>query len=108
MNGLLGDGGARPKLVEADDGSWALEYVPPRTELGRRLAVEAAMALAHVVSREGFERLRVCEWETCSDVFVDRSKNRSRRFCSPDVCGNRASVAAWRARRARSPASRKR
>jgi predicted RNA-binding Zn ribbon-like protein len=33
-------------------------------------------------------------------VLVDLSKNRSRRFCEQN-CGNRANVAAYRARRAK-------
>ena len=45
------------------------------------------------------DRLRVCASETCTDVLVDLSKNRSRRFCEAS-CGNRASVAAYRARQA--------
>ncbi|MFC4855882.1 CGNR zinc finger domain-containing protein [Actinophytocola glycyrrhizae] len=33
-------------------------------------------------------------------MFVDLSRNRSWRFCSPAVCGNRVHVAAHRARQA--------
>ena len=45
------------------------------------------------------DRLRECAAVTCHDVLVDLSKNRSRRFCEQN-CGNRANVAAYRARRA--------
>ena len=41
--------------------------------------------------------------DDCDDVLVDLSKNRSRRFCDGG-CGNRANVAAYRARKA-GPAS---
>lgn len=36
------------------------------------------------------DRVRECEGETCGWMFMDTSKNRSRRWCSMDDCGNRA------------------
>jgi predicted RNA-binding Zn ribbon-like protein len=98
LNRLLTSSRANPQLTNHDGNPWHLHYTPPRTPLGPRLAADTAMALAVVVAEEGFERLRVCEGKGCKDVFVDRSRNRSRRYCSPEVCGNRASVAAYRAR----------
>ena len=44
-------------------------------------------------------RLRVCAADDCEDVVVDLSKNRSKRYCD-GTCGNRANVAAYRARKA--------
>lgn len=97
LNDLLAASGARPVLTD-HDGPWHLHYSPPGTPLAPRIAAEAAMALSVVIAESGFERLRTCEGERCEDVFVDESRNRSRRYCSPHVCGNRASVAAYRAR----------
>jgi predicted RNA-binding Zn ribbon-like protein len=98
LNSLLAKSGARPELTNHDGGPWHLHYTPIRTPLAPRIAAESAMALSVVIAEDGFERLRVCEGDRCVDVFVDESRNRSRRFCSPQVCGNRASVAAFRAR----------
>jgi predicted RNA-binding Zn ribbon-like protein len=36
------------------------------------------------------ERIRMCEAEDCIWVFLDTTKNRSRRWCSMEYCGNRA------------------
>lgn len=36
------------------------------------------------------DRVRECAGETCGWLFLDLSKNRSRRWCSMDDCGNRA------------------
>jgi predicted RNA-binding Zn ribbon-like protein len=99
LNRLLSETGARPELTNHDGEPWHLHYTPPGTPLAPRLAAESAMALSVVIAEKGFDRLRVCDGERCSDVFVDASRNRSRRFCSPEVCGNRSSVAAYRARR---------
>ena len=42
-------------------------------------------------------RLGICAVDDCEGVVLDLSRNRSRRFCST-ACGNRAAVAAYRAR----------
>ncbi|MBI4413448.1 MAG: CGNR zinc finger domain-containing protein, partial [candidate division NC10 bacterium] len=34
--------------------------------------------------------VRECEAETCAWLFMDRSRNRSRRWCDMKACGNRA------------------
>ena len=44
-----------------------------------------------------FDRLRVCAASDCEDVYVDVSKNGSRRFCSTR-CSNRTNTAAYRER----------
>lgn len=98
LNGLLAKSGARPELTNHDGQDWHLHYTPTGTPIAPRVAAETAMALSVVIADEGFDRLRTCEGDRCIDVFVDASRNRSRRFCSPQVCGNRASVAAYRAR----------
>jgi predicted RNA-binding Zn ribbon-like protein len=52
-----------------------------------------------VVRGKELSRLRICAFPTCSNVVIDLSKNRSKRFCEAG-CGNRAAVAAYRARKA--------
>jgi predicted RNA-binding Zn ribbon-like protein len=47
-------------------------------------------------------RVRKCGSPTCVLFFYDKSRNRMRRWCSMDHCGNRAKVAAhYRRRRGR-------
>lgn len=38
------------------------------------------------------ERLKVCENQTCILYFYDTSRNRLRRWCSMETCGNRVKV----------------
>lgn len=45
----------------------------------------------------GETRLRECASDTCGWLFVDESKNHSRRWCSMRDCGNRAKVRRFRA-----------
>jgi predicted RNA-binding Zn ribbon-like protein len=49
--------------------------------------VDAAVDL---LTSADLARLRQCAGNNCTWMFLDGSKNRSRRWCSMDVCGNRA------------------
>jgi predicted RNA-binding Zn ribbon-like protein len=44
--------------------------------------------------------MRECAAEDCSGIYVDTSRGGTRRWCSTERCGNRARVAAHRARHA--------
>ncbi len=62
--------------------------------------VRAAAAL--LTSRD-LARLRQCGGERCGWLFLDRSRNRRRRWCSMDDCGNLEKVRRFRQRHARRP-----
>ena len=57
-----------------------------------------AKAMAQLVCDEDFRRVKVCEGDRCTLMFVDRTRGRVRRWCSMSVCGNRAKQAAHRQR----------
>ena len=97
-NELLRDSGAMPQLLKHDDWGYHLHATPLEAPLVDRMAVEAGMAMIDVIRMGQLGRLRLCEGEGCARVVLDLSKNRSRRFCEGG-CGNRANVAAYRARR---------
>ena len=46
-----------------------------------------------------WERFKACARHSCRWVYYDRSRNRSRTWCSMDVCGNREKARAFRERR---------
>jgi predicted RNA-binding Zn ribbon-like protein len=46
-----------------------------------------------------WDRLKACARDSCRWVFFDESRNRSGRWCSMRVCGNREKTAAYRARK---------
>ncbi|HZM68049.1 MAG TPA: CGNR zinc finger domain-containing protein [Nakamurella sp.] len=98
LNALLRDARALPQLVKHDEWNYHLHATPPAAPLATRMAVEAAMALVDVVRGDELSRLQICEYPGCHNVVIDLSKNRSKRFCE-DGCGNRAAVAAYRARK---------
>ena len=98
VNALLRDANALPQLVKHDGWEYHVHATSPQAPLADRMAVDAAMAFADLIRFEELGRLRHCAAGDCDDVLVDLSKNRSRRFCDKG-CGNRANVAAYRARR---------
>jgi predicted RNA-binding Zn ribbon-like protein len=59
-----------------------------------------AEAIADLVCSVDFRRIRGCAGSDCALIFVDRTKAQARRWCSMATCGNRAKVAAHRARAA--------
>lgn len=47
-----------------------------------------------------WQRLKACAADDCAWAYYDVSRNRSRRWCSMEVCGNRSKVSAYRERAA--------
>jgi predicted RNA-binding Zn ribbon-like protein len=57
-----------------------------------------AEAVADLIADGDFDLVRRCEGEACVLWFYDRTKGHRRRWCTSTGCGNRAKVAAFRAR----------
>lgn len=100
VNRILADAKALPQLVRHGDTDWHLHAVEDDRPLHVRMLVETAMAVIDVIRADELSRLGICADADCEALVLDLSRNRSRRFCST-TCGNRAAVAAYRARRAR-------
>ena len=89
---------ARPRPYATDhDGELHLHYARPDAPALEQLTTTVAMGLSQVVVQHGWQRLGVCSAEGCDDVYVDTSRNASRRYCS-NTCASRSTVAAYRAR----------
>lgn len=100
VNELFSEAQALPQLVTHDHWDWHLHLTQPDAPLVDRMGTEAAMAIADLVRSDDLDRLKRCEADDCEAVFVDLSRNRSRRYCDTGNCANRIHVAAYRARRA--------
>lgn len=98
VNRMLRQAHALPQLVRHDEWDYHMHATPSHAPLADRMAVEAAMAIVDVVRQQALDRLSVCDADDCADVFIDISKNHSRRYCST-ACSNRVNVAAFRTRR---------
>lgn len=106
--------GERPSSadVEAINATAAVPEAPPRLRLGSEglcredpqprcpevLGVIARDAIALLTGPQR-DLLSECAAQQCRGIYIDTSPGRTRRWCSAARCGNRARVAAHRARR---------
>jgi hypothetical protein len=97
LNTILQEVQALPQLTD-HDGTWHMHYVCSDAPVGQKVAAAAAMGLAVVLSEYGIERLGMCAADNCADVFIDTSRNKSKRYCD-DTCSTRMNVAAYRKRK---------
>ena len=97
LNALAREAAAVPQL-QRGNGGWAFRYGEGEQSLATELAGKASVALLGVIEQEGWSRFGLCAAAPCCCVFVDRSRNRSRRYCC-DLCADRATQAAARRRR---------
>jgi predicted RNA-binding Zn ribbon-like protein len=75
------------------------ELVPAATgasaALGRIVSI-----VADAAGSEEWSRLKACRRESCLWAFYDHARNRSRAWCSMEVCGNREKAQKFRERHA--------
>jgi predicted RNA-binding Zn ribbon-like protein len=98
---LIGDaaaaGAARSRLVHDREGVvWSLGS--DSDELERPLW-DIARSAADLLTSGDHDRIKECASTTCEWVFLDRSRNRSRRWCDMKDCGNRAKARRFQARK---------
>lgn len=53
---------------------------------------------ADLLSSDALDRVKECRGERCTWLFLDESRNRSRRWCDMGECGNRAKARRYRRR----------
>lgn len=99
LNALLVETGTRPQLVGHGSARWWTCATAENAAPVQRLGSAAALGLLALIQRDGLARLGRCAAHGCAGVFVDTTRNRSRRYCIPEICGNRTNLAAFRARR---------
>jgi predicted RNA-binding Zn ribbon-like protein len=98
---LIGDaaaaGAARSRLVYDKDGvGWSL---PSDSDDLERPLWDIARSAADLLTSEEHDRIKECASTTCEWVFLDRSRNRSRRWCDMSDCGNRAKARRFQAKK---------
>lgn len=96
LNGELGRARSAQELVW-DQGrfAWRSEALThtPLAPLGG-----IALAAAELLTSADLVHVRECSASTCRWLFLDRSKNHSRRWCDMKMCGNRAKAQRFHAR----------
>ena len=69
--------------------TWAEPAAPGKAALAAPLWPILRSA-ADLLASDASKQVRECAGAACTWLFLDRSRNRSRRWCSMDTCGNRA------------------
>ena len=96
LNLLLARHPAHPYLAK-EHGRWRLHHHAVDAALVAMWTSICAEGLARMVGGGYGDRLGTCNATRCDRVYVDLSKNTSRRFCST-ACQNRMKAAAFRLR----------
>lgn len=94
LNEVLGESRAVLEL-EGAHRAWRFGFAGPLLDV---LAARTAWSLLEAIRVDGWDRFGFCAAAPCCAAFVDRSRNRSRRYCS-ELCADRAAQAAFRRRR---------
>ncbi len=88
LNDALSKAMAHPRLVATEDG-YVWDWKHEEDALDQMLAPIARSA-ADLLTSNDLGRVRECSGDTCGWLFIDQSKNHSRRWCAMNDCGNRA------------------
>jgi len=97
LNELMMTTGARPQLDPLSEGGWHVHFHGANDTLATGWAAGCATGLALAIGSNLAGRLGVCDAQACDRVYVDISRNSSKRFCSL-ACQNRTKAAAHRTR----------
>jgi predicted RNA-binding Zn ribbon-like protein len=100
LNHLLERDEKYERLVARQDGEdsrLALESLR-RWRSPESLLQPIGEALAILLTKEDFSHIKACEGPACTLLFADHTRGHTRRWCSMEICGNRAKQAAHRNR----------
>jgi predicted RNA-binding Zn ribbon-like protein len=88
FNTVLADSLACARVLPSRDGfTWGWADAPQRLD---RILWPVLRAAAELLTSEARRAVRECAADDCTWLFLDRSRNQSRRWCDMRVCGNRA------------------
>lgn len=98
LNACLREAGAR-LCLSGGGRSYGWSFDPSaRQNLEWPLWLVARSAAELLTSDEEVGRLKLCDARDCGWLFIDASRNRSRRWCDMADCGNRAKARRYRKR----------
>ncbi len=97
---------ALPNLrVSRRDGGYAWDWRRDGEEPLAAPLHPIARSAAELLTSDDLARVRECDGSTCTWLFLDSSRNRSRRWCSMESCGNRAKARRHYHRQRESPSA---
>jgi predicted RNA-binding Zn ribbon-like protein len=82
---------ARRTLISRHRAAFSWTWPSTGDDLDRPLW-PVALSATDVLTSDRLRLVRECALETCGWLFLDTSRNQTRRWCDMRVCGNRAKV----------------
>lgn len=99
LNEHVAEAMAHLEVRAGEAGRFTWEWRPvERGDALRQVLWPVARSAALLLTSGEVDRVRLCEADDCGWLFVDASRNRSRRWCDMAGCGNLAKVRRFRAR----------
>jgi predicted RNA-binding Zn ribbon-like protein len=88
LNAILSDAFASLRIVATGSGfTWAWSGLEDALD---RVLWPMALSVAKLLTSSALKAVRECAAPNCGWLFLDTTRNRSRRWCDMKVCGNRA------------------
>jgi predicted RNA-binding Zn ribbon-like protein len=94
---LAGTFDLRPRLVRNGGKGWTMQLGPAATDGLDGLGASAVVGLMELLVAGRWDRIGRCAGAPCCCLFVDRTKNRNRKFCC-QLCADRVNQANTRTR----------
>ena len=82
--------------IERSNGDWTLSW-ESQASGAEKIFYAIVKSAAELVATARWRTVRECASDTCTWMFLDTSKNHSRRWCEMARCGNRDKVYRFRA-----------
>ena len=79
----------RHRCLSRSNGGYRWEWRPDGQKPLERILWETAQTAADLLTSPELRLVRFCEAPDCEWLFLDHSRNRSRRWCDMTSCGNR-------------------
>jgi predicted RNA-binding Zn ribbon-like protein len=87
------------RMGDGHDAAWQATWEWGRFETDLEIPIWAlARSAMSLLTSDAMERVHACMSDTCRWVFLDTSKNHSRRWCEMKICGNRMKARRFQAR----------
>jgi predicted RNA-binding Zn ribbon-like protein len=94
----LREAAERSRYRPALDAKGRLSLLPTGSDL-TGFEARLLLAIERIQSHGAWARLKTCPDEECEWAFYDSTRNRSRTWCSMEVCGNREKTRRYRQRK---------
>jgi predicted RNA-binding Zn ribbon-like protein len=89
-NQIILDNHIHPQIIFKEE-HCVVEFTTQKKEYNELLGI-IAIEVMNLLNSKNAQYIKKCNNHTCSLLFVDTSKNHSRRWCSMETCGNRSKV----------------